>query len=143
MKLQRALLLLDFKTKFKTGYISTSLATWGSNWVSKKAKFFKEFDFLAFSRCFSARIEKSSKMSKIEPDCVIFGWFFEVYSFLTKKQRLKPRKSNFLMNFASLDTQLNPQVARLLEIYPVLHFVLKSNSSSAPNNFLQDLQSNV
>ena len=56
---------------------STSLATWGSSWGSKEAKFIKEFDFLGFSRCFSARIEKSSKMSKIEPNCVILGWFFE------------------------------------------------------------------
>ena len=36
---------------------STSLATWGSSWGSKEAKFIKEFDFLGFSRCFSARIE--------------------------------------------------------------------------------------
>ena len=122
---------------------STSLASWGSSWVSKEAKFIKEFDFLGFSRCFSARIEKSSKMSKIEPNCVILGWFFEVYSILTEKQRLKPRKSNSLMNFASLDTQLDPQVARLVEIYPVLHFVLKFNNSSAPYDFLWDLQSNV
>ena len=122
---------------------STSLTSLGSSWVSKEAKFIKEFDFLGFSRCFSARIEKSSKMSKIEPNCVILGWFFEVYSILTEKQRLKPRKSNSLMNFASLDTQLDPQLARLVKIYPVLHFVLKFNNSSAPYNFLLDLQSNI
>ena len=39
---------------------STSLATWGSSWASEKAKFFKEFDFLGFSRCFSVRIEQTS-----------------------------------------------------------------------------------
>ena len=72
-----------------------------------------------------------------------FGWFFEVCSILTEKQRLKPRKSNSLMNFASLDTQLDHQLARLVEIYPVLHFVLKFSNSSAPYNFLWDLQSNV
>ena len=108
-------LLLNFKTKCKTGYISTSLATWGSNWVSKEAKFIKEFDFLGFSRCFSARIEKSSKTSKIQPNCVILRRFFEVCSILTEKQRLKPRKSNSLMNFASIDAQLDLQVARLVE----------------------------
>ena len=81
--------------------------------MSKEAKFIKEFDFLGLSRCFSVRIEKSSKMSKIEPNCVILGCFFEVYSILTEKQHLKPRKSNSLMNFASLDTQLDPPVARL------------------------------
>ena len=104
--------------------------------MSKEAKFIKDFDFLGFSSCFSVRNEKSSKMSKIEPKCVIFGWFFEVYSILTEKQRLKPRKSNSLIYFASLDTQLDPQLARLVEIYPVLHFVLKFNNSSGPYNFL-------
>ena len=75
-----------------------------------------------------------------------FGWIlnvFEDYSILAEKQQLKPRKSNSLINFASLDTQLDPKLARLVEIYSVLHFVLKSNSSSAPYNFLWDLQSNV
>ena len=122
---------------------STSLASWGSSWVSKEAKFIKEFDFLGFSRCFSARIEKSSKTSKIQPNCVILWWFFEVCSILTEKQRLKPRKSKYLENFASLDTQFDPQVARLVEIYPVLHFVLKFNNSSALYNFILDLQTNV
>ena len=64
---------------------------------------------------------------------------FEDFSILAEKQRLKPRKSNSLMNFASLDTQLDPQVARLVEIYPVFHFVLKSNNSSALYNFILDL----
>ena len=94
---------------------STSLATWGSSWVSEKAKFIKEFVFLGFSHCFSARIEKSSKTFKILLNCVILKWFFEVFSILTEKQQLKPRKSNSLMNFASLDTQLDPQLARLVE----------------------------
>ena len=94
---------------------STSLATWGSSWGSKEVKFIKELDFLGFSRCFLARIEKSSKTSKIQPNCVILRCFFEVCSILTEKQRLKPRKSNSLMNFDSLDAQVNPQVARLVE----------------------------
>ena len=68
---------------------------------------------------------------------------FEDFSILAEKQRLKPRKSNSLMNFASLDTQLDPQLARLVEIYPVLHFVLKFNNSSAPYNFHRDPQSNT
>ena len=107
-KLQGVLLLLNFKTKFKTGYISTSLATRGSSWVSKEAKFIKKFDFLGFSRCFSVRIEKTSKNY---PKMTKFGSIldiFEDFSILTKKQRLKPRKLNSLMNFASLDTQLDP-----------------------------------
>ena len=82
-------------------------------------------------------------MSKTVPNCVILGWFYEIYSILTEKQQLKPKKSNSLINFASVDTQLDPQVARLVEIYVVLHFVLKFNNSSAPYNFLRDQQSNV
>ena len=132
------LCLLEYTQGFLTphSFHSTSLATWGSSWGSKEAKFIKEFDFLGFSRCFSSKIEKSSKTSKIQPNCVIFRWFFEFCSILTEKQRLKPRKSNFLVNFASLDTQLDPHLARLVEIYQVLHFALKFNNSSAPCNFL-------
>ena len=122
---------------------STSLATRGSSWGAKEGKFIKEFNFLGFSHYFSARIEQSSKTSKIQPNCIILGFFFEVCSILTERQWLKPRKLNSLINFASLDTQLDPQVARLVEIYPVLHFVLKFNNSSALYNFILDLQSNV
>ena len=110
---------------------SISLVTWGSSWASKEVKFIKEFNFLGFSRCFSTRIEKPSKTSKIQPNCVILRWFFEVCSILTEKQRLKPKKLNSLTNFASLDTQLDLQNARLVEIYLVLHFVLKFNNKSA------------
>ena len=71
-----------------------------------------------------------------------FCWIldvFEVFSILAEKQRLKPKKSNSLINFASLDAQFDPQVMRLVEKYPVLHFVLKSNNSSALYNFILDL----
>ena len=47
-----------------------------------------------------------------------FGWIldvFEDFSILAEKQRLKPRKSNSLMNFSSLDAQLDPLVTRLVE----------------------------
>ena len=40
---------------------------------------------------------------------------FEVFSIMAEKQRLKPRKSNSLMNFASLGAQLDPQLAKLVE----------------------------
>ena len=36
-----------------------------------------------------------------------------------------------MKNFASFDAPLDPQVARLVEIYQDLHFVLKSDNSSA------------
>ena len=57
--------------------------------------------------------------------------FFEVCPILAEKQWLEPKKLNFLKDFASLDTQFDPQVARLVKIYPILHFVLKFDNSSA------------
>ena len=39
---------------------------------------------------------------------------FEDFSILAEKQQLKPRKLKSLMNFASLDTQLDPQLVRLV-----------------------------
>ena len=47
-----------------------------------------------------------------------FSWIFDVfedYSILAEKQQLKPRNSNSLINFASLDAQFDPQVARLVK----------------------------
>ena len=38
-------------------FISTTFVHLGSSRVSNEAKNFKEFEFLGFSRCFSARIE--------------------------------------------------------------------------------------
>ena len=60
---------------------STSIATWGSSWAPKEAKFIRKFDFLGFSCYFSARIEQSSKTSKIQPNCVILGWFLKFVQF--------------------------------------------------------------
>ena len=57
--------------------ISTSLATWGSSWVSKEARCTKEYDFLGFSCCFSARIGKTSKTSKIQPKTAVFWAVFQ------------------------------------------------------------------
>ena len=64
---------------------------------------------------FSARIEQSSKKY---PKMALFSSNLEIFedcSILAEKQRLKPRKLNSLMNFASLDAQLDPKVARLAE----------------------------
>ena len=59
-------------------YISTSLATWGSSWVSKEAKFIKDFDFLGFSCCFSLKIEKTSKH---HPKMTQFGGILDVFEY--------------------------------------------------------------
>ena len=83
--------------------------------MSKEAKFIKKFDILGFSRCFSVRIEQTSKN---HPKITQFGRIlhvFEDYSILAEKQPLKSRKSNSLMNFTTLDCQLDPQVTRLVE----------------------------
>ena len=92
---------------------STSLATWGSNWVSKEAKFFTKFNFLGFVCYFSAKIEQNTKTSKIKLKSTCFGWFFEVYSILAEKQRTKLRRLNSLKNLAYSDKYLDPQGARL------------------------------
>ena len=60
-------------------FLSISLVTWGSSWASKEGKLIKEFDFLGFSRFILARIEQSSKTSKIQPNCVILGCFFGLH----------------------------------------------------------------
>ena len=79
----------------------------------KKWNVLRNSMFLGFSRCFS------------------------------EKKQLKPRKSNFLKNFPSLDTHLDPQLVRLVDIYPVLHFVQKFDNSSVLFNFFFVLQSNT
>ena len=61
------------------------LTTWGSSGASKGAKFFKELTFSSFMRYFSAKIEQSSKMSKIELTNAHFGWFLKVCSILAEK----------------------------------------------------------
>ena len=88
---------------------------WGSSVLSKEAKFFKKFEFIGFIRCFSVRIEY---ISKNHPKITQFGWILDVFencSILAEKQRLKLKKLNSLMNFASLGAQLDPQLARLVE----------------------------
>ena len=63
---------------------STSLVSWGSSRASKAAEFFKEFDFLGFNCCFSAKIEISSKTSKIEANMTFWGDFWKFVQFLLK-----------------------------------------------------------
>ena len=60
-------------------------------------------------------LQKRPKLIEKHKKNTISGRFFGVYSILAEKQRLKLRNSNSLMNFASVDAQLDPQVARLVE----------------------------
>ena len=67
---------------------------------------------------------------KTKPNNAILGKvFFKVCWILTEKLRLEPTKIIDLKNFASLDAQVDPQVARLVRIYSILHFVLKFDYS--------------
>ena len=43
------------------------------------------------------------------------GRFFKVYSIMTEKQRLKPKKLSSLSIFASFDTPLDPRRAKVME----------------------------
>ena len=122
----------NFKTKCKNSNISTSIAPLGSRWVSKEAKNFKELEFLGLGRCFSVRIEESSKTSKIQRKTAILGWFFEVCSILAEKQRPKPKNSSFLKVFASFDTLLDPRGTKVVEKSQFIHFVLKFDDSAHP-----------
>ena len=117
-----------------------TFAPLGSSRVSKEAKNFKEFEFLGLSRCFSVRIEESSKTSKIQPKTAILGWFFEVCSILAEKQRPKPKNSSSLKISASFDTLLDPRGAKVKQISQFLHFVLKFDNSGALYNFFPFLQ---
>ena len=81
--------------------------------MSKEAEIFKELEFLGLGRCFSAKIEQTSKN---HPKMAVFGWILDVFedsSILTEKQRLKPKNSNSLKFFASFDTLLDPRGAKV------------------------------
>ena len=103
--------------------------------MSKEAKTFKELDFLGLGRCFSVRIEESTKTSKIHPKTTIFGRFFKVCSILAEKQRPKPKNLSFLKISTSFDTLLDPRGAKVKQISEFLHFVLKFDNSGALYNF--------
>ena len=108
--------------------------------VSKEAKNFKELEFLGLGRCFSVRIEESSKTTKIQPKTAVLGWFFEVCSILAEKQRPKPRNLDSLKIYATFDTLLDPKGAKVKQIYQFLHFVWKLYNSGALKNFFPFLQ---
>ena len=103
----------------------------GSSRVSKEVETFKELEFLGLGRCFSVRIEESSKTSKIQPKTTVFGRFFEVCSILAEKQRPKPKNSSSLKVFASFDTLLDPRGTKVVEKSQFIHFVLKFDDSGA------------
>ena len=77
--------------------------------MSKEAEIFKELEFLGLGRCFSAKLEQTSKN---RPKMVVFGWILDVFedsAILTEKQRPKLKKLSSLKFFASFDTLLNPR----------------------------------
>ena len=56
-KHQRALSSQIFTTKPKTHNCSTIIASLGTTWVPKEAKFFRETNLFGFVRCFAVKIE--------------------------------------------------------------------------------------
>ena len=75
----------NFKTKCINCDIPTTFAPLGSSRVSKEAETFKELEFLGLSRCFSVKIEQTSK-NRPKTAGVLGSILdvFEVYSILAE-----------------------------------------------------------
>ena len=96
------------------------------------------FKFVGFGCCFQSELNNLQKRSKLiekHKKNTVSGRFFEVYSILAEKQRLKPKNSNSLKFSASFDTHLDPSGAILVEILQFLHFVLIFGNSGTPRLF--------
>ena len=64
-------------------------------------------------RCFLVRIEKSSKVFKIQPKTCKKCHVFEDFSILTEKQRMKPQNLISHKNLASFDTLVDPKATKV------------------------------
>ena len=80
----------DIWSNFHSGFI---FALPRVSQVSKEAKNFKELESIGLMRCFSARIEKTSKNHKTHEKTLIFWHFFNVSSILGEKQCTKRKNS--------------------------------------------------
>ena len=76
-------------------------------------------------------LQKRPKLIKKRKKNTISEQFFEVYSILAEKQRLKPKNLNSLKFSASFDTHFDPRGTILVEILQFLHFILKFDNSGA------------
>ena len=56
-------------------------------------------------------------------------WFFDVFSILAEKQRIKPMDSGFLKFFACFDAYGTPRGAKIKEMSQFMHLVLKFDNS--------------
>ena len=81
--------------------------------MSKEAKNFNKVEFFGLVRCFSPKIEETSKKCQKMSVFSWVLWFFEVFSILAEKQRTKPIDSSFLKFFASFDTCDTPGSAKI------------------------------
>ena len=119
---------------------------WGQGGCQKKQKTSRNSNFQVSAAVFQSELknlQKRPKLIKKHKKNTISGRFFEVYSILAEKQRLKPKNSNSLKFSASFDTHLDPRGAILVEILQFLHFVLKFDNSGAPQNFFCFFQNKV
>ena len=81
--------------------------------MSKEAKNFNKVEFFGLVRCFSPKIEETSKKCQKMSVFSWVLWFFEVFSILAEKQRTKPIDSSSLKFFASFDTYDTPGSAKI------------------------------
>ena len=119
---------------------------WGQDGCQKKQNTSRNLNFQVSVAVFQSELNNLQKRSKLiekHKKNTISGRFFEVYSILAEKQRLKPKNSNFLKFSASFDTHLDPRGAILVEILQFLHFVSKFDNSGAPQNFFCFFQNKV
>ena len=73
--------------------------------MSKEAKNFNKVEFFGLVRCFSPKIEETSKKCQKKMSIFLMGFVvFDVFSILAKKQRTKPIDSSSLKFFASFET---------------------------------------
>ena len=103
----------------------------GGNMGTKRSEILQESQFFWFGALFFSQNWVNFKNAQNWPNTAIFQWFFEVYSILAEKQRTKPKKLNFLKNFASLGTHIAPKLAIIVEKLWVLCFVLRFCDESA------------
>ena len=81
--------------------------------MSKEAKNFNKVESFGLVRCFSPKIEETSKTCQKMSVFQWVLWFFDVFSNLAEKQRTKPIDSSSMKFFASFDTNDTPGSAKI------------------------------
>ena len=101
----------------------------GSRWMTKKAKFFREFNSLRFVHYFSTKKEQSSKTPKIKLRNALLRWYFEVCSIMAENGCMKPKKINSVRILLLLIPQLTLK-AMYSGDYQVFFLALRFDNNS-------------